>query len=60
MWCATKTKLVGILLKKEPNVPSLVTWAKQRKVLPPDDAIKRAVKQKGLLIFYCLHSKPGI
>ena len=41
-----KIKLVGILLKEEPHVPLLIIWAKQRKVLPPDDAIKRAVKQK--------------
>ena len=50
-----KTKLVSILLKEEPNVPLLVIWTKQRKVLSPDDAVKRAVKQKVLLIFYCLH-----
>ncbi len=50
-----KTKLVSILLQEEPNVPLLVIWTKQRKVLSPDDAVKRAVKQKVLLIFYCLH-----
>ena len=55
MWCATKPSLVSILLKEEPHVPLLVIWTKQRKILSPDDAIKGAVKQKVLLIFYCLH-----
>ena len=33
MWCATKPRLVSILLKEEPNVPLLVIWTKQRKVV---------------------------
>ena len=40
--------------QEEPNVPLLVVWTKQRKVFPPDDAVKRAIKQKVLRIFYCL------
>ena len=41
--------LVSIVLKKEPNVPLLVIWTRQRKVLAPDDAVKRAVKREVLL-----------
>ena len=32
--------MVTTLLKEEPNVPLLVDWAKQRKVLPPVDTKK--------------------
>ena len=49
-----KTELVSTLLTEEPNVLLLVTWTKQTKVLPPDDAVKRAVKHIELL-FCCLH-----
>jgi len=50
-----KTKLVGVLFEKEPNVPLLVVWTKERKVLTSNDAIKRAVKKEMLLIFNRLH-----
>ena len=49
------TKLVGILLEKEPKVPWLVVWAKQREVLTSNDVAKRAVKQEMLLVFNRLH-----
>ena len=44
-----KTKLMRAVLKEERNVPLLVIWLKQRKVLPPDDAVKGAVKQKACM-----------
>ena len=44
-------ELVRTLLKEEPNVPLLIIWAKQRKMLPPDDAVKSAE----CCSFYCLH-----
>jgi len=50
-----KTKLVGILLEKEPKVPLLVVWAKQREMLTSNDAVKRAVKKEMLLVFNRLH-----
>jgi len=50
-----KTKLEGVLFKQEPNVPSLVVWAKEGKVLTSNDAVKRAVKKEMLLIFKRLH-----
>ena len=56
-----KTRLVGILLKEEPNVPLLVIWAKQRRVVPPDDAIKGSLcnlAQHLSLDSADLHGKP--
>ena len=37
------SNLVGVLFEKEPNVPLLVIWTKEQKVLTSDDAVKRAV-----------------
>ena len=50
-----KTKLMRVLLKKEPNVSLLLVWAKQGKALLRNDAVGRAIKQKVLFIFNCLH-----
>ena len=41
-----RTRLLRILLKKEPNVPLLVIWTNQQKALPPDETVKSAVKHK--------------
>ena len=49
-----KSKLVGILLEKEPKVPLLVVWAKLREMLTSNDAIKRAIKKKVLFVFNCM------
>ena len=50
-----QNQVSGHFAQRRANVPLLVIWAKQRKVLPPDDAKKRAFKQNVLLILYCLH-----
>ncbi len=48
-------KLVGVLFEKEPNVPLLVVWTKQPKVLTSNDAVKRAVK-KEMVHYQCLQT----
>ncbi len=50
-----KTKLMGVLLEKESNVPLLVRWTKQGKVLTSNYAVERAIKKKVLFVFNCLH-----